>query len=155
MKAPSARWDAPAPGASEGPGHSYACPERSLGILEACRGPSRPPQTAPRLRIPRIRPKGTAGGWFLFDVTFYGNALFQSTVLEQVFDAHKANASAVEEPPFRGGLSENLCAQMALVALIGLPGYYMSVCLMDKLGRRFIQLQASVREPPLPPLYPS
>lgn len=84
---------------------------------------------------------GTAGGWFLFDVTFYGNALFQSTVLEQVFDAHKANASAVEEPPFRGGLSENLCAQMALVALIGLPGYYMSVCLMDKLGRRFIQLQ--------------
>ncbi len=23
---------------------------------------------------------GTAGGWFLFDITFYGNALFQPTV---------------------------------------------------------------------------
>ena len=28
---------------------------------------------------------GTAGGWFFFDITFYGNSLFQSTVLEQVF----------------------------------------------------------------------
>ena len=27
---------------------------------------------------------GCAGGWFLFDITFYGNSLFQSTVLKQV-----------------------------------------------------------------------
>lgn len=27
---------------------------------------------------------GCAGGWFLFDITFYGNSLFQSTVLKEV-----------------------------------------------------------------------
>jgi hypothetical protein len=32
---------------------------------------------------------------------------------------------------------------MALIALIGLPGYYLSVCAMDRLGRRFIQLQVA------------
>ena len=33
---------------------------------------------------------GTAGGWFFFDITFYGNSLFQSTVLEEVFEvAHR------------------------------------------------------------------
>ena len=53
----------------------------------------------------------------------------------------EANASAVPEPPFSGGLADNLCVQMALIALIGLPGYYLSVCAMDRLGRRFIQLQ--------------
>ena len=26
---------------------------------------------------------GTAGGWFLFDITFYGNSLFQPTVLHE------------------------------------------------------------------------
>ena len=55
----------------------------------------------------------------------------------------EANASAVPEPPFSGGLADNLCIQMALIALIGLPGYYLSVCLMDRLGRRFIQLQVA------------
>lgn len=25
---------------------------------------------------------GTAGGWFLFDVTFYANGLFSSTIIE-------------------------------------------------------------------------
>ena len=55
----------------------------------------------------------------------------------------EANASAVPEPPFSGGLADNLCVQMALIALIGLPGYYLSVCLMDRLGRRFIQLQVA------------
>ena len=28
---------------------------------------------------------GTAGGWFIFDITFYGNLLFQPIVLSQVF----------------------------------------------------------------------
>uniref|UniRef100_A0A7S0NGA3 Major facilitator superfamily (MFS) profile domain-containing protein n=1 Tax=Phaeocystis antarctica TaxID=33657 RepID=A0A7S0NGA3_9EUKA len=84
---------------------------------------------------------GTAGGWFLFDITFYGNSLFQPTVLHEVFFVAEANASAVPEPPFSGGLADNLCVQMALIALIGLPGYYLSVCAMDRLGRRFIQLQ--------------
>jgi hypothetical protein len=32
---------------------------------------------------------------------------------------------------------------MTIIALLGLPGYYISVWLMDRLGRRFIQLQVA------------
>ena len=31
---------------------------------------------------------GTAGGWFLFDITFYGNSLFQPTVLHEARGRH-------------------------------------------------------------------
>ena len=44
-------------------------------------------------------------------------------------------------PPLHGDLQHNLCIQMAIVGALGLPGYYISVWLMDKLGRRIIQLQ--------------
>jgi PHS family inorganic phosphate transporter-like MFS transporter len=77
---------------------------------------------------------GTAGGWFLFDITFYGNSLFQSTVLRDVFN--QASSTTVE-----GDLSHNVCLQMLIIALMGLPGYYVSVYFMDSLGRRNIQLQ--------------
>ena len=82
---------------------------------------------------------GCAGGWFLFDITFYGNTLFQSTVLKQVFDT---NDDADDGAPvaISGSLQENVCAQMAVVAAIALPGYYVSAYFMDKLGRRNIQL---------------
>lgn len=82
---------------------------------------------------------GTAGGWFLFDITFYGNSLFQPTVLGAVFNVDQAHRAA--EAPVTGDLTHNLCAQMAVVSAIGLPGYYVSVWLMDTLGRRRIQLQ--------------
>jgi len=78
---------------------------------------------------------GCAGGWFLFDVTFYGNTLFAPTVLKAVF-AHKGPTHTIG-----GDISDNLCAQLAILALIGLPGYYISVWLMDILGRKTIQLQ--------------
>ncbi|CAE7361286.1 PHT1-8 [Symbiodinium natans] len=78
---------------------------------------------------------GCAGGWFLFDITFYGNTLFSPTVLRDVFE--------VDGPvPVVGPtLQKNLCWQMTVLALIGLPGYYMSVWLMDRWGRKNIQLQ--------------
>ena len=80
---------------------------------------------------------GTAGGWFLFDITFYGNSLFQPTVLKDVFNSTKAAGPT----PVTGDLSSNVLAQVAVVAAIGLPGYYVSVGLMDILGRKKIQLQ--------------
>jgi len=78
---------------------------------------------------------GCAGGWFLFDITFYGNTLFAPTVLKTVF--HEKGAT----PTIGSTLQNNLCWQLAILALIGLPGYYISACLMDGLGRRNIQLQ--------------
>jgi len=92
------------------------------------------------LRLKKYRGKllGCAGGWFFFDITFYGNSLFQSTVLEEVF---QVNSTATATAPLQGDLQHNLCIQMAIVGLLGLPGYYISVWLMDRLGRRTIQLQ--------------
>jgi len=78
---------------------------------------------------------GCAGGWFLFDITFYGNTLFSPTVLRDVFDVDGS------VPVVGKTMKDNLCWPMTLLALIGLPGYYVSVWLMDKWGRKNIQLQ--------------
>jgi len=56
-------------------------------------------------------------------------------VLAQIFDNHG-------KVPLDGPtIKENLCYQLLILALIGLPGYYVSVIFMDKLGRKLIQLQ--------------
>lgn len=115
--------------------------QSSMGLIEA-------------LKQPGYRGKllGTAGSWFLFDITFYGNSLFQPTVLQYVFrtgggsdsgsgEDLSDSLSVSEDKQFGDSLQTNLCAQMALIAAIGLPGYYVSVYFMDSLGRRNIQLQ--------------
>lgn len=84
---------------------------------------------------------GCAGGWALFDITFYGNQLFQARVLSQIFSA---NTTSHEPQPVAGDIHANRALQMLVIAAIGLPGYYVSVLLMDRLGRRRIQLQGFV-----------
>ena len=104
------------------------------------------PASAPRLtlldafRMPKYWGKiiGCAGGWFLFDITFYGNSLFQHEVLQQVFNSH-ANKSL--PTPVEGPVQENPALQYLLIALIALPGYFVAVALMDRMGRRNMQLQ--------------
>lgn len=59
------------------------------------------------------------------------------TLFDQVFFANSSSTLV----PLSGGLQTNLCIQMVVVSLLGLPGYYVSVWLMDKLGRRNIQMQ--------------
>lgn len=78
---------------------------------------------------------GTAGGWFIFDITFYGNALFAPTVLKSIFHVDG------EVPVVGPDIQHNLCLQLLIVALIGLPGYYVAVAFMDRLGRKIIQMQ--------------
>lgn len=89
------------------------------------------------LRSPRYLRKllGTAGGWFILDITFFGNTLFAPTVLKQIF--HNVGETPLNGPTVK----DNLCLQLLIIALIGLPGYYVSVFFMDKLGRKLIQLQ--------------
>eukprot|EP00937_MAST-01D_sp_MAST-1D-sp2_P001566 g1566.t1 len=73
---------------------------------------------------------GTAGGWFLFDITFYGNSLFAPKVLQFVF---------------QGGDKDNkgtIITQMghnAAVFAIALPGYWVATYFMDTWGRKNIQ----------------
>uniref|UniRef100_A0A0G4HQP6 Major facilitator superfamily (MFS) profile domain-containing protein n=1 Tax=Chromera velia CCMP2878 TaxID=1169474 RepID=A0A0G4HQP6_9ALVE len=67
---------------------------------------------------------GTAGCWFLLDVSFYANGLFSSEI-----------TAAVQ-------LGDSLDAKVKnslLVALISLPGYYFSVAFLDKVGRWRLQ----------------
>jgi len=79
---------------------------------------------------------GCAGGWFLFDITFYGNTLFAPTVLKQVF--HQKDGMLT--PTIGSSLTDNLCWQLAILALIGLPGYYIAMGFMDSMGRKNIQV---------------
>ena len=81
------------------------------------------------LAKPKYWPKlvGTAGGWFLFDISFYGISLFAPTVLKEVF--HNDHPTIMQS-----------AEQSALVFLIALPGYFVATALMDKWGRKNIQL---------------
>jgi PHS family inorganic phosphate transporter-like MFS transporter len=68
---------------------------------------------------------GTAGAWFILDVTFYGNSLFSGDVTQ---------AMGVAETP----LDE--AWQNLYINLIALPGYILAVLFMDTVGRARLQV---------------
>lgn len=70
---------------------------------------------------------GTAGTWFLFDIVFYAQNLFSASILSVV---------GVENASLQVVSAEN-----AFVALMALPGYYVAVYFINRLGRKVIQLQ--------------
>lgn len=77
---------------------------------------------------------GAAGSWCIFDIVFYGNGLFTATIISTLgFDTGKA-----------GSQTEGQLLQLAvgslIIAAIGLPGYYVAVALIDRMGRRRMQL---------------
>ena len=82
---------------------------------------------------------GCAGGWFLFDITFYGNGLFQAPVLASIFNV--SPNKTIHYQPIEGDIAHNRALQMIFIQSLALPGYFIAVCLMDYLGRRNIQLQ--------------
>lgn len=71
---------------------------------------------------------GTAGTWFLFDVLFYGNTLFEPLVLEAAFGT--ANDAAADDGY---SLLQTTVRDSLIVSLISLPGYFVTVMLI---GRR-------------------
>mmetsp|Transcript_50714 Transcript_50714/g.69005 ORF Transcript_50714/g.69005 Transcript_50714/m.69005 type:complete len:627 (-) Transcript_50714:101-1981(-) len=79
-------------------------------------------------RRPRMMRKliGLAGCWFLQDLTFYGNILFQTSLLQDIFSTE---------------LKVHLTIQEAIVASIAFPGCLMAVFLMDTLGPKTMQMQ--------------
>lgn len=64
---------------------------------------------------------GTAGSWFLFDVVFYGNGLFQADFVQMLEPAGEAGS--------RAGLLATARVSL-LVSLLGLPGYWAAVALV-------------------------
>jgi len=71
---------------------------------------------------------GTAGCWLLFDILFYGNTLFQPVVLQAAF-----GSSA--ESVFKGA------HDTFWLALMALPGYYVTVAAVGRQSPRWIQIQ--------------
>ncbi|MCO5605192.1 hypothetical protein L7F22_059372 [Adiantum nelumboides] len=78
---------------------------------------------------------GTSSTWFLLDIAFYSQNLFQKDVLTAVGWLHKpATMSALEEV-------YKVSRAQALIALCStVPGYWFTVAFIDRLGRFTIQL---------------
>jgi PHS family inorganic phosphate transporter-like MFS transporter len=67
---------------------------------------------------------GTAGTWFLFDVLFYGNTLFQPIVIEAAFGAREAS------DPLH--LLQRTAVDSLILTSIALPGYAVAGLVMGK-----------------------
>jgi len=77
---------------------------------------------------------GCALSWFLLDLAFYGLNLNQSIVLEAIGYGDKA-----DQTPFES--IWNKAVGNLIIAGIGtVPGYWFSVCFIEKIGRKPIQL---------------
>ncbi|KAF9218778.1 MFS general substrate transporter [Gyrodon lividus] len=77
---------------------------------------------------------GTCTCWFLLDIAFYGINLNQNVVLQEIGYAGKTGTAW--EKLFKvstGGI--------IITALGFVPGYYVTVLTIEKLGRKFIQIQ--------------
>jgi len=69
---------------------------------------------------------GTAVGWLLLDFCYYGNTISQPEVLKLI-SPHASELHTV-------------LLQLAIVSVFAVPGYIVAVALLDKTGRRSIQL---------------
>ncbi|ORX52474.1 MFS general substrate transporter [Hesseltinella vesiculosa] len=75
---------------------------------------------------------GTAMSWFLLDVAFYGLGLNNTYILQAI--GYAAKPTAFET------LWANAVGQIIITCLGSVPGYYLTVAFVEKMGRRKIQL---------------
>ncbi|HTT52755.1 MAG TPA: MFS transporter [Streptosporangiaceae bacterium] len=69
---------------------------------------------------------GAAGAWMLLDFCYYGNTISQPEIIKL------ANPHASE--------LTTILLQLAIVAVFAIPGYIVAILLLDKVGRKSIQL---------------
>ena len=67
---------------------------------------------------------GTAGSWFLFDIVFYGNTIFQPIVVESAFGATESTDPLV--------LLRETAVDSLILTSIALPGYFVAGMIMGK-----------------------
>ncbi|KAF8202598.1 phosphate transporter [Mycena galopus ATCC 62051] len=77
---------------------------------------------------------GTCMCWFLLDIAFYGINLNQNVVLEQIGFAGKTGTPW--EKLYKISTGNTIITVLGFV-----PGYYVCVLLIEKLGRKWIQIQ--------------
>ncbi|MGH9295742.1 MAG: MFS transporter, partial [Acidimicrobiales bacterium] len=69
---------------------------------------------------------GTAGGWLLFDYAYYGNTLSLPVILKAVAPS--------------ASLDVQLAWTLGIFVVCAVPGYFLAVALMDRIGHRRLQL---------------
>jgi len=72
---------------------------------------------------------GTALSWFLLDVDFYANGLFNQKVTSTIFSTPGVTHTALEDAYFA-----------SILTLIGIPGYWLSVMYIESVGRKNLQM---------------
>ncbi|KAF8720367.1 hypothetical protein HU200_023867 [Digitaria exilis] len=78
---------------------------------------------------------GTAASWFLVDIAYYSQNLFQKDIFTSIHWIPKARTMSALEEVFR------ISRAQTVIALCGtVPGYWFTVFLIDTLGRFAIQL---------------
>uniref|UniRef100_A0A7S2P1E8 Major facilitator superfamily (MFS) profile domain-containing protein n=1 Tax=Leptocylindrus danicus TaxID=163516 RepID=A0A7S2P1E8_9STRA len=73
---------------------------------------------------------GTAGTWFLFDVLFYGNTLFERVVLDEAFGQSETIAQTATDT--------------LLISAMALPGYFVSIAVIGRVNPRYVQMQGFI-----------
>ena len=76
---------------------------------------------------------GTAGSWFIFDVVFYAQGIFSGSVMSAINKKHGTNLRILDTS-----------LKNVFLALGALPGYYIAVATINKIGRRNMQLQGFI-----------
>ncbi|RLN57948.1 hypothetical protein BBJ28_00002603 [Nothophytophthora sp. Chile5] len=70
---------------------------------------------------------GTAGTWFLFDIIYYAQNLFSASILSVL--------------GVKSSTLQQVTTMNAFVALLALPGYYVAIYFINRLGRKKMALQ--------------
>lgn len=78
---------------------------------------------------------GTTSTWFLLDIAFYSQNLFQKDIFSAIGWIPKANTMNAVQEVYKIARAQTLIALCSTV-----PGYWFTVALIDKLGRFSIQL---------------
>ena len=79
---------------------------------------------------------GTAGTWFIFDITFYANGLFSATILDEMKLglSHDNADDQVQE-------LITICKFNIFLTAVALPGYWVATWLIEtSLGRKNLQI---------------
>lgn len=84
---------------------------------------------------------GTCSTWFLLDIAFYGLSLNQSIVLSAIGFAADTDKTSPWETLWKQGLGN-----LIIILLGSLPGYYVTVFTVERLGRKKIQMIGFVME---------
>jgi len=75
----------------------------------------------------------TAGTWFLLDMAFYGTGIFSGPIVSSIIPINSSLDLKLQ--------LSRLILEAGVPFFVGFFGYFTSVALMDRLGRKVIQLQ--------------